>query len=207
MKITRIDPIYWDEIEARLRSVRLRGHGQPEVYRGAEICKCSMRINELAPTQSYVLRDGIDTILGIVDALRRIHLDGFQSGIGMWLWGVYNDGSEFGPVPFLPPIIEESHEPDGVVVSIINDGMHRIVAAWNLYRRYEHARIDCIHISGASHPYYAFPLKGGWNDVVTVTKRPDFRKAYREPDNYKALFRDFNSAFPGIQEDRAKAGK
>jgi len=30
------------------------------------------------------------------------------------------------------------------------------------------------------------------------------KKAYRRPDDYKALFRDFNDVFPGVQVERPR---
>jgi hypothetical protein len=30
------------------------------------------------------------------------------------------------------------------------------------------------------------------------------KKAYRNPENYKALFRDFNAVFEGVQKQRAR---
>jgi hypothetical protein len=31
------------------------------------------------------------------------------------------------------------------------------------------------------------------------------KKEYRLPDNYKALFRDFNAVFPGVQKQRKQS--
>jgi hypothetical protein len=31
------------------------------------------------------------------------------------------------------------------------------------------------------------------------------KKEYRDPQNYKALFRQFNELFPGVQKDRVKS--
>jgi hypothetical protein len=54
------------------------------------------------------------------------------------------------------------------------------------------------------YPYYAYALGGGWSEVAVVEKLPDGRrrKEYRNPENYRALFRDFNAVFPGVQKDR-----
>ena len=55
-------------------------------------------------------------------------------------------------------------------------------------------------------PYYAYPLKNGWNDVAELDYIPnDFvKKTYRDKDNYKALFRNFNAVLPGIQKQRIR---
>jgi hypothetical protein len=40
-----------------------------------------------------------------------------------------------------------------------------------------------------------------------VAELPDVyvKKAYRDKDNYKALFRDFNEVFPGVQKQRKRS--
>jgi hypothetical protein len=63
-----------------------------------------------------------------------------------------------------------------------------------------------IHVSGLppEYPYYAYGIEEGWSGVVAIDELTDGfkKKDYRNPDNYKALFRDFNAVFPGIQEQR-----
>jgi hypothetical protein len=53
-------------------------------------------------------------------------------------------------------------------------------------------------------PYYAHPLDGGWDAVEALPELPDGyeKKAYREPGDHRALYRDFNEAFPGVQPPR-----
>jgi hypothetical protein len=65
--------------------------------------------------------------------------------------------------------------------------------------------INVVAVDGASHPYYA--LAASWEDVVELEELPDTfqKKAYRVPANYKALFRDFNAVFPGVQAERKKS--
>ena len=102
-------------------------------------------------------------------------------------------------IPFLPPIVEQSMEPDGRLLWIINDGMHRIAAARRLRQR-----INVVTVVGATRPYYAFATPNGWADVTEITElTEDFKKKeYRNPEDYKALFRDFNGVFPGVQKQR-----
>lgn len=115
--------------------------------------------------------------------------------------------------PILPPIVEHStewvkddtnkitpHITTPQLINLINDGMHRCFAArWSGYR------INCVYVVGAALPYYAFPLERKWMGVSMVDEAPpsgDERKNYREPDDHKALFRDFNALFPGVQTKR-----
>lgn len=57
------------------------------------------------------------------------------------------------------------------------------------------------------YPYYAYALEKGWGEVEELDELPDnyLKKAYRDPRNYKALFRNFNELFPGIQKQRKKS--
>jgi hypothetical protein len=106
-------------------------------------------------------------------------------------------------IPVIPPVVEESHEPEGRVVRIINDGIHRVFAA-----RSVGAPITVIDIAGVprEYPYYALALTDGWAGVTSLAELPDGfqKKDYRVPGNYKALFRDFNALFPGVQKQRKR---
>ena len=52
--------------------------------------------------------------------------------------------------------------------------------------------------------YTSNAVHGGWSNVVAIDTIPKgfVKKTYRDPDNYKALFRDFNAIMPGVQEKR-----
>ena len=43
--------------------------------------------------------------------------------------------------------------------------------------------------------------------MVELEELPDSfqKKEYRVPGNYKALFRDFNAVFPGVQAERKQS--
>jgi len=103
-------------------------------------------------------------------------------------------------IPFIPPVVERSTEPDGRTVWLINDGIHRVYAA-----HVAGSPINVVTVDGASHPYYA--LAASWDVVVELEELPDNfqKKAYRVPENYKALFRDFNAVFPGVQQERKRS--
>jgi hypothetical protein len=106
-------------------------------------------------------------------------------------------------IPVLPPIVEESREPDGRTVLLVNDGMHRVFAARQLGLPISAVVIRDVP---AEYPYYAFALAGGWAGVAVLDELPDGhqKKEYRQPTGYKALFRDFNAQFPGVQKQRRR---
>lgn len=168
-----------EELLSRIRRVRLFGFNRWEVYRDADISIETLKPDDLLPTQTYVLRGTVKAIEERIDSseLDLLHLQG----------AVVFDG-----VPFPPPIVEDS--PEGL---IINDGMHRVWIA-----RKRNSTINCVRVRGASHPYYAYPLEKGWDEVQEVDVRPEVKKRYRDPENYKALFRDFNEVFPNVQVQR-----
>ena len=57
------------------------------------------------------------------------------------------------------------------------------------------------------YPYYALALPDGWSGVAELEALPDGfqKKTYRNPDNYKSLFRQYNEVFPGVQEQRKRS--
>lgn len=152
---------------------------------------------ELVPTQRYVLRSGVQVILDIADAFDHLGVDVFSLH-GALLFRL----SDFGPfIPFLPPVVEESIERDGQKVLLINDGMHRIYAA-----RVRNRKITVVLARNVppAYPYYAYPLPGGWDQVEDINELSEGyqKKEYRNPLDHKALFRDFNEIFEGVQKQR-----
>ena len=57
------------------------------------------------------------------------------------------------------------------------------------------------------YPYYAYALSDGWAHVEELEElREGYqKKEYRNPENYKALFRDFNEIFEGVQKQRPRS--
>jgi hypothetical protein len=174
-----------EELLARLGETRLMGHGGARVYEHATLAVETFAPLDLTPAQRYVLMPNVRRILELRETLDVFGLDG----------GAYLDG-----VPLLPPVVERSREPDGRTVWLINDGIHRVYAA-----HLAGSPINVVTVVGASHPYYA--LAGSWEDVVELEELPDRfqKKTYRVPENYKALFRDFNAVFPGVQAERKRS--
>jgi hypothetical protein len=190
------------ELLARLRRTRLRGFAGAQPYAAAtlELSPASDPAG-LAPAQRYVLRAGVARILELRAALLAHGLDVFALDGGAL---VRTSDAPEQPVPMIPPIVEESHEPDGRVVLVINDGIHRIFAARSLG-----LPIGVVVARGVppEYPYYACATARGWSDVVELDELPDGfqKKTYRVPENYKALFREFNEVFPGVQQERKKS--
>jgi hypothetical protein len=117
--------------------------------------------------------------------------------------GVFIRTSDSGDedIPVIPPIVEQSREPDGRSVLVINDGIHRVFAARTCKLPIS---VVAARDVPTEYPYYAFALPGGWAEVTELDELPDTfqKKEYRHPTNYKALFRDFNGIFPGVQKER-----
>jgi hypothetical protein len=187
------------ELLSRLKKTRLRGFDRAEVYRDASLQIVEASTDELTPAQRYVLADGVQSILHLVDAFaaRGVDLFALRGGVLFWIEGVE------GAIPFLPPVIETSQEPDGRTVLLINDGIHRVYAA-----RKRGRKINVVLASDvpSEYPYYAYALPDGWTQVEELAELTEGyqKKAYRNPDNYKALFRDFNEIFEGIQKQRPR---
>jgi hypothetical protein len=192
----KIERIGGHELLDKLRQTRLRGHEGARPYERATL-ELSRRTptDTLVPAQRYVLREGVRNVLEVRDSLLRHGVDIFDLDGGAWMT---HDGAR---IPVIPPIVEESSEPDGRTVLLINDGIHRVYAARSLG-----LPITVVIAREVSYPYYALALPDGWHGVEELDELPPGyqKKEYRVPDNYKALFRDFNELFPGVQAERAK---
>jgi hypothetical protein len=203
MNITRFDTISEHDLLARIGRTRLMGHDQYPIYEASRLTVAQMDTDELAPAQRYVLDDDVRRVHSLRSYFLKSGVDIFALRGGLLFWYLEDDGSEEGPVPLVPPVIEESYEPDGRTVLIINDGMHRIFAA-----REAGCSISVVLAREVprSFPYYALALPDGWAGVERLAAIPDGykKKSYRDPNNYKALFRDFNAVLPGVQKQRKR---
>ena len=187
---------------ARLRETRLRGFDGARPYAQATLELDPATDSAcLAPAQRYVLKAGIARIHKLRAALLAHGLDLFALDGGAYI-RTSEDPEE--RVPVIPPVVEESLEPDGRRALIVNDGIHRVYAA-----RSAGLPIATVIASGVprEYPYYACALPDGWSEVVELDELPDGfqKKTYRNPENYKALFREFNGVFPGVQQERKKS--
>ena len=199
MRILSVEHFSADFLLSTLRSTRLTGFGGARPYRDAtlEIVQ-AMEPEALSPAQNYVLTRGVDKILELRTALLREELDIFALNGGVF---VMTSDDPDARIPLIPPVVEKWREGGGGTVLLINDGIHRCYAARSLG-----LPISVVMVSNVpeQYPYYALALQGGWSKVAAAAKLPDGhqRKGYRNLEDHKALFRDFNALFPGIQKYR-----
>lgn len=206
MKIIKYELLPEIELLSRLKGTRLKGFGQTLVYQNASLEVVEqIDIELLTPPQRYVLKDGVNTILDLATEFIQKGVDIFalRGAVLFWLEG--SDPDRDLPIPLLPPVVEESWERDGQMISLVNDGMHRVYSARKIGRN---INIVLVKNVPREYPYYAYPLAKGWSQVEEILELTDGykKKEYRNPDNYKALFRDFNAIFEGVQKDRKKTG-
>ncbi|MFA6269763.1 MAG: hypothetical protein WC657_00965 [Candidatus Paceibacterota bacterium] len=204
MQIIKHELLSKTELLRRLKETRLRGFDKFPVYQNATLEVLEQVDTELlVPPQKYVLVEGVKTILDLARkfAERGVDIFSLQGALLFWLEG--SDPDNDPPIPFLPPVVEESWEKDERMVPLINDGMHRVYTARKLGRK---INIVLVRNVPKEYPYYAYALADGWSQVEEIPELTDGykKKEYRNPDNYKALFRDFNAVFEGVQKDRKK---
>lgn len=196
--ISNFELISESDLLQRLKRTRLQGFGRPFIYERSELSIVEAADpRELAPAQRFVLTTGVQAITDLAAGFRESGIDIFALRGGIVF--EKNDGEE--RIPFIPPIIEESQEPGGRKVWLINDGIHRVYAAMKLGRK---LNIVLARNVPNEYPYYAYALANGWDDVQELIELPDGfqKKTYRDPTGYKALFRDFNEVLPGVQKQR-----
>jgi len=203
MQITKYDLLAEAELLSRLKRTRLRGFDQAEVYRDATLEVVEADPESLTPAQRYVLQEGVQAILDVADAFEPRGIDVFalRGALLFWPEGSDPDGP---PIPFLPPVIEESIERDGKKILLINDGIHRVYAARKRGRKLNVVLARNVPVE---YPYYAYALPDGWAQVDELAELQEGyqKKEYRNPENYKALFRDFNEIFEGVQKQRPRS--
>jgi hypothetical protein len=202
VEIVAVERFAGETLLKKLRETPLRGHGQALVYERATLeLTPPLPTSAFVPAQRYVLTPGVQRMIALRKGLLAHGVDLFDLQGGAYV-RVATEPDEL--IPVTPPIVEQSREPNGSHVQLIADGLHRVYAA--------HAQglpISVVLVGGvpAEWPYYAYALPGGWAEVSAIDALPDNyeKKHYREPGNYKALFRDYNVVFPGIQKDRKKS--
>jgi hypothetical protein len=206
-RVVGVEEIPLNDLLGRVRETRLRGHDQARLFADSRIELLRQADpEELAPTQRYVLEPDLAAVRHMYGELLDRGIDLLALEGGVWASVENGESVESGEpyvVPVIPPIVEESLEPDGRTVRIISDGMHRVYLARELGRR-----LNVIFVQDVppSYPYYAYALPGGWSEVARLPELEDgfVKKAYREPANYKALFRLYNDVLPNVQKQRKK---
>jgi len=202
VRILSVERFDRDELFSAVRRTPLRGFGGVQPYAAATIAlQRAQDPSRFVPAQRYVLASGVAKILKLRAALLPHGLDMFALDGGAYI-RISEAPDEV--VPVIPPIVEESHEPDGSCVLVISDGMHRVFAARSIGLPIS---VVAVHNVPLEYPYYALALTRGWSEVSQLDELPDAfqKKEYRIPTNYKALFRDFNAVFPGVQAQRKQS--
>jgi hypothetical protein len=204
MQIIKYDLLTEADLLSRLKRTRLRGLDRAEVYKDATLEILEADPEALTPAQRYVLQEGVQAILDVADAFEPRGIDVFALRGGLLFWPEGSDPDRDAPIPFLPPVIEESVERDGSTVLLINDGIHRVYAARKRGRK---INVVLARNVPPQYPYYAYALPEGWACVEELDElREGYqKKEYRNPENYKALFRDFNEIFEGVQKQRPRS--
>jgi hypothetical protein len=197
VKIMSVEKFGREHLLAKLAETRLMGFDGAQPYANAKITLETLDTDDLVPAQRYVLSPIAAKITELRAALLPLGHDIFAPDGGL----IVRTDEQDEDIPVIPPVVEESREPDGRTVLLINDGIHRVWAA-----RTAGLPIQVAVVRGVpeEYPYYAFALPGGWADVVEFDELPDNfqKKEYRVPDQYRLLFRDFNRLFPGVQKVR-----
>jgi len=199
MEILSVETFGLEELLSALRRVPLRGFGGVLVYKHATLTLESERDPlSVSPCQRYVLRERIRHLVELRDALLGHGLDIMALDGGAY---IRTSEQPHERIPIIPPVIEESIEAGGQTAWLINDGIHRVATAQHLGLK---PSMVVIRNVPRDYPYYAYPLRDGWEDVTELDELPDVfeKKKYRDPANYKSLFRDFNAVFPGLQSER-----
>jgi hypothetical protein len=199
LSVTRFDR---DELLSSLCRTPLRGFEKARLYESATLeLAPATDTDSLTPAQRYVLGPTLRKLLELRGALSEHGIDLFALDGGAY---IHTSDDPEEAIPIVPPIVEETLEPDGRTVLLINDGLHRVSAARSLG-----VPISVVVARGipAEYPYYAYALPQGWAELEVLEELPDSyqKKEYRLPENYKALFREFNTVFPGVQQQRKRS--
>lgn len=193
IEIQKLEIFSPEELIERLRRVTMLKDSDAFPYAKAFISLENIAITDLFPPQRYVLKKELLKVRELKWRLEPYEVDIFNLNgfIRLTLKG------QEEPIDLLPPIVEEYIEKNGRVVHIINDGMHRVYAAY-----LEWVIPQVVYIRGVPKnlPYYAFPIpEKDWTKIELVDEIPDtFIKKWHRIENNKLLYRNFNSAFLNV---------
>ena len=170
------------------------------IYKDVYISLEKVNTKSLVPPQNYVLNYELAQKRELRFALLEKGYDLFNLNGYLELTVENESGHGSQVVTLLPPVVEESIENDGMIVPIINDGMHRIYLA-----RIERINPEVIYVRGIpkEFPYYAYPVCNGWDDVERIYEiaKGYTKKWHRIKDN-KKLYRNFDSVFTNCSKPR-----
>ncbi|QWR76443.1 hypothetical protein [Candidatus Magnetomonas plexicatena] len=192
MKILKIKHFSTQQLIQNLKNITMLHAPEIRPYKDVSISLEHISTDYLYPAQYYVLQKELNKVRNLRWELQKHNIDIFNLNgyVKIWLEG------EDEPIDLLPPVIEESIEKNGRVVNIINDGMHRVFLS-----RLEWVIPQVIFVRGIPKdlPYYAYPIPEGWNKVDIVEDLSEgFLKKWHRIEQYKTLYRNFNSAFENV---------
>lgn len=196
MKVFNIFHYGKDKLVEKLRFITMLKDKDNYIYKDAFISIEKVNVDCLVPPQNYVLNPELKNKLELKYAFEEHGIDIFNLD-GYVTFELDGDTTTR---TLLPPVVEESIEPDGTILPIINDGMHRIYLA-----RIERKPIEVIFVRGVpkEYPYYAYPVIGGWDSVKPVDELTPktIKKWHRIQDN-KKLYRNLDSVFSNCSKPR-----
>jgi hypothetical protein len=199
MKIT--DLVVFDEHDLILnvKRVTLTGDKTKLPYRAAQMDLRTADPARIAICQYYVIGSQVEKLRKVRQAILD-HTSGDIDPLTHRGYLQFRLSGDDSLRDWLPPVVEQS--PDDGVDMLLCDGAHRLRLAQEELLPAELPVV--LHVKGVTFPYYARPNKEGWAGVQVVNHKPadaSARKDYRI-ENYKSLFRDFNSVFTNVTEER-----
>ncbi|MCE1247400.1 MAG: hypothetical protein LWY06_12205 [Firmicutes bacterium] len=197
MKIVRFEYFTEETLFQNLRQMHLKGRPELTIYRDANISlKENADPSEINFAQYYVLEKDLNEISLTRKCLLEYGVDIFKLKGFVRVYFKDSETGELGVFDTLPPIVEISAADGGM--PLLNDGMHRVYLA-----REAGSAINVVVVENAdpAYPYYALPNHEGWNNLTRCTEVPDIKKNYRVKE-YKTLFRDFNTSFINVTQQR-----
>jgi hypothetical protein len=192
MNITTIERFDERELINKLRHVTMLKDTSVKPYEKASISMERLVVNNLRPSQYYVLQQKLLLIRNLKWELEKHNISIFN------LFGFIRLTIEGkNTIDLIPPIVEERIEQNGQITHVICDGMHRLYTAY-----LDWVIPHVIYIRGVPKKlsYYAYPVPGdSWNKLDIRDNIPEgYIKKWHRTDNNKELFRDFNSVFKNV---------
>jgi hypothetical protein len=199
VKIIKFEYYNEDSLIENLRKVTIRKRPDVRIYKNADIrIQKNVKPEDIHICQYYVLEKDLGEIAGCRKSLLEYGVDMFNLRGFVRVYSIDDEGHQ-QVFDVLPPAVEISRQDGGI--QLLCDGMHRLYHA-----KETGSDINVVIIDGVdeNYPYYALPNEEGWGSLEKCREVPDVKKNYRI-ENYKSLFRDFNTAFLNVTQPRTNA--
>jgi hypothetical protein len=199
VKITKFEYYNQNYLVDNIRKVTIRKRPDLKIYENADVRIVeNVKPEDMHICQYYVLEKDLSEIANCRKALLEFGVDMFKLKGFVRVYSLDDSGHQ-QVFDVLPPVIEISEHDGGI--HLLCDGMHRLYHA-----RETGSDINVIVIDGVNkdYPYYALPNEEGWKSLQKCSQVPDVKKNYRI-ENYKSLFRDFNTAFLNVTQPRTSS--